>query len=64
MAAHKNDRPGIPVFPDGQSTCHSLAATQIDAVYFVSIIIISLLLATNLVIASGSRGACCSSARS
>ena len=32
--------------------------------YFVSIIIISLLLATNLVIASGSRGACCSSARS
>lgn len=64
MEAHKNNRPGIPAFPDGQSTCHILAMTQIDAIYFVSIIIISLLLATNLVIASGSRGACCSSARS
>ena len=47
MEAHKNDRPGILVFPEGQSTCHSLAVIQYDAIYFVSIIIIPLLLATN-----------------
>lgn len=33
-------------------------------IYLVSISIISLLLATNFVIASGSRGACCKSAKS